>query len=214
MSLYRSPIESDLSTISSIKPSLKKGNSNQSFISNETKRVMFYLIGLLVLFFLLWCIRRLFKETFDQPSKLDSYFKKTKLKLDEPTNENDEGKKKKESKGERLAKKTVEAIFGVPFTKVRPNMLKNKVTGYNLELDVFNEDLGLAIEYNGQQHYKYVPFFHKNYEHFLNQKYRDEIKRMLCTQNGIKLIEIHYLTPFEEFETVIRTEARRFGYDV
>ena len=52
------------------------------------------------------------------------------------------------------------------------------VTGgnFNLELDCFNKELRIGLEYNGVQHYKYVPYFHKNKEAFLNQKYRDDMK--------------------------------------
>ena len=34
--------------------------------------------------------------------------------------------------------------------------------------------------------------FHKNKEHFLNQKYRDELKNMICKQNRILLIRVPY----------------------
>ncbi len=93
-------------------------------------------------------------------------------------------------------------------------MLKNNVTGHNLELDLYNDELKLGIEYSGVQHYKFVPFFHKNYEHFLTQKYRDEIKRMLCEKNDIKLIEIPYTVKLKDMETFIRIEARKLGFEV
>ena len=208
--------------------SLKSKNGYKDFFSiffkPKHKKMFYFIAGLLLLFFILWVIRTVFKETFDRPAKLDSYFRKRKIKekkelfdLDELKLQDESAtnsKKKTDSKGEIQARKCAEIIFSKPFIKIRPTMLKNKVTGYNLELDIYNEELGLAIEYNGKQHYKYTPFFHKNYEHFLNQKYRDEIKRMLCQQNGIKLIEVHYLTPLEDMETVLRVEARKLGYDV
>ena len=50
----------------------------------------------------------------------------------------------------------------------------------------------LGCEYNGRQHYKFTPFFHKNYEAFDNQKYRDYIKKDLCEKNGIRLIIVPY----------------------
>ena len=72
----------------------------------------------------------------------------------------------------------------------------------------------LAIENSGRQHYKYVPFFHKNYEDFLNQKYRDEIKKMLCKKNDIMLIEIPYTVKHEDIETFIRLESRKLNFKV
>ena len=96
------------------------------------------------------------------------------------------------SKGEYNCKNYLEKIFNRPFNKIRPDILKNNVTGHNLEIDLYNEELKLGIEYNGQQHYKYCKGIHKNYEHFQTQKYRDEIKKHLCKDNDITLIEVPY----------------------
>jgi hypothetical protein len=91
----------------------------------------------------------------------------------------------------------LEDLFGVPFSKERPDFLRNPVTSdgrdtNNLELDCYNSGLKLAVEYNGVQHYKYVPYFHKNRDAFQNQKYRDYMKREMCEKNGITLIEVPY----------------------
>ena len=96
------------------------------------------------------------------------------------------------SNGEMKCKLYLEKIFNKPFEKIRPDILKNSVTGKNLELDLYNDELKLAIEYNGEQHYKFFPKIHKNYEHFQTQKYRDEMKKMLCQRKGITLIEVPY----------------------
>lgn len=98
-----------------------------------------------------------------------------------------------QSEGEARARQTLEAYFGLPFSRVRPDFLSNTALGgRNLELDCFNEELKLAVEFNGRQHYEFVPHFHKNIETFHNQKYRDELKRIYCRDNGIYLIEIPY----------------------
>jgi len=99
-----------------------------------------------------------------------------------------------DSKGEIECRKAVETYFQAPFGKSRPDFLRNPVTGgtCNLELDCFNPDIGLAIEYNGRQHYNYVPYFHKNKEAFHNQKYRDWMKVKMCEENGIHLISVPY----------------------
>lgn len=100
----------------------------------------------------------------------------------------------KDSKGEIECRYVMEDIFKTSFNKARPDFLRNTVTGglHNLELDCFSSKLRIAVEYNGIQHYKYVPFFHKNKEAFLNQKYRDYMKRQLCKENRIILIEVPY----------------------
>lgn len=97
-----------------------------------------------------------------------------------------------DSAGEKMCRRHLEKRLGVPFRKERPDFLKNPVTDSNLELDCFNRDLKLALEYNGKQHYEWVPKFHKTKTEFHAQKYRDEIKRRLCFENGIDLIEVPY----------------------
>jgi hypothetical protein len=108
----------------------------------------------------------------------------------------------KESKGEKQCRYIMQSIFNKPFTNQRPNFLRS-VTGNNLELDCYNEELKLAVEYNGAQHEKYIPYFHKNKEAFLNQLYRDDIKRRICKDNGIYLIEVPHTVKIHDIEKYI-----------
>jgi hypothetical protein len=85
-----------------------------------------------------------------------------------------------DSKLEIKAKFILENIFRRPFVKIRPDFLRNDVTGYNLEIDLYNEDLRLGVEINGDQHYKFIPFFHRNKDAFRSQQYRDEMKKVKC----------------------------------
>lgn len=120
----------------------------------------------------------------------------------------------KESRGEKECRRVLQKIFNKPFNKCRPNFLNNPVTGgkYNLELDCYDERLKLAVEYNGVQHYKYSPFFHKNKEAFMNQKYRDELKHRMCRENGVNLIEVPNTVEVEQIESFIRQRLKRLGY--
>ena len=122
----------------------------------------------------------------------------------------------KESKGETECKRVLEKLFKRPFVKERPTFLHNPVTGggNNLEIDCFNSQLGLGIEYQGSQHYNYIPFFHKNKEAFQNQKYRDEMKRVKCRDNGIVLIEVPYTVGVHEIENYLTRELRKHGFKV
>lgn len=98
-----------------------------------------------------------------------------------------------ESKGELECRAVAERLTGKPFPKARPTFLKNTITsGHNLELDCYNAELGIAIEYNGQQHYHYTPYFHRSRDAFDNIRYRDDLKQRLCEQVGIKLIIVPY----------------------
>lgn len=77
------------------------------------------------------------------------------------------------------------------FKKIRPCWLKFK-NGANLELDYYCEKLSLAFEYNGKQHYDYIPHFHRTYEAYELQLERDEYKAKMCEKEGIKLIIVPY----------------------
>lgn len=114
----------------------------------------------------------------------------------------------RESKGEIECRKVLEEIFRRPFNKERPNILRNPVTSdisfsNNLELDCYNSELKIAVEYNGIQHYKYIPYFHKTKDAFQNQKYRDYIKREICKKNGITLIEVPYTVKIPDIKSYI-----------
>ncbi|CAG8714126.1 2479_t:CDS:2 [Dentiscutata erythropus] len=61
----------------------------------------------------------------------------------------------------------------------KPKFLKG------LHLDGYNEELGLAFEYSGNQHYQIVPFFHPQGQMNLDaQICRDWEKRALCYKEG------------------------------
>ena len=130
------------------------------------------------------------------------------LPLTEPYKKNqtiDKVKQGGDSKGEVECRRVLQTIFAKPFDKARPDFLNNPVTGgsFNLELDCFDPELKIAVEYNGRQHYEYTPFFHKNKDQFTMQKYRDDMKRRLCKDEDILLIEVPYTVPVKGIEEFI-----------
>jgi len=129
---------------------------------------------------------------------------------------NEDNKPGKESKGEIECRNVLENIFKTSFEKARPGFLNNPVTGgiHNLELDCYNPKLKLAVEYNGIQHYNFTPYFHKNKESFTNQKYRDELKRRMCKDNMITLIEVPYTVKTENIKDYLIKELLKHGYIV
>ena len=77
--------------------------------------------------------------------------------------------------------------MGCTFNKCRPKFLQV------LEYDGYNEELKLAFEYQGIQHYQYIPHFHRNgKEDFEKQKERDALKDILSIENNITVIRIPY----------------------
>lgn len=122
----------------------------------------------------------------------------------------------RDSSGETECRRVLKQIFNRPFNKDRPDFLRNPVTGgnFNLEIDCFDIEMKLGCEYQGIQHYKYVPYFHKNKESFMNQKYRDDMKRRMCIDNGIKLVEVPYTVKVPDIRNYIIKELRKIGYNV
>jgi hypothetical protein len=120
----------------------------------------------------------------------------------------------RESKGENECRRVLELLFNKSFPSQRPDFLRNPVTGgnFNLELDCYNSSMKLAVEYNGVQHYKYSPYFHKNNEQFINQKYRDDMKRRLCKERGVTLIEVPYTVKLHDIKDYIVKECIKYGY--
>lgn len=124
--------------------------------------------------------------------------------IDEEENVNDMGLKGFQSKGETECKKSIESLTQKRFDKARPDFLKNEITGKNLELDCYNDELKIAIEYNGIQHYEYTPIFHKSRDAFYNTKYRDKMKEELCNKNNIKLIVVPYTVKLQDIKKYIQ----------
>src|SRR5665648_148 len=95
-------------------------------------------------------------------------------------------------KSEEKCRNILETLFNSEFPSVRPDFLKNPETKRKLELDCYNEELKLALEYSGKQHYIFPNHFHKTKEDFLKQIRRDDYKKRVCIYKGVKLIVVPY----------------------
>lgn len=92
-------------------------------------------------------------------------------------------------------------------------MLTNPITNSPLELDIYNKELNLAIEYNGSQHYVFNKMMHNNSkDRFQNQQYRDYIKKNLCKENGIDLIIVPYTIKHDQIANFLLRELSARGY--
>lgn len=114
-------------------------------------------------------------------------------------------------KNEEKCREIVEKIYNRPFKKSRPDFLKNPKTGRNLELDMYNESLKLAVEYNGIQHRVYAPYFHKSLDDFLCQVERDKLKSQRCNEVGVTLIIVPDTVRYNEMEEYIKLELKKAG---
>lgn len=67
--------------------------------------------------------------------------------------------------------------------------------GALLEFDILIKNKKTLIEYNGEQHYKFVRIFHKSLKRFEAQQKRDALKIKLAQDNGYKLVIFKFTEP-------------------
>jgi len=97
------------------------------------------------------------------------------------------------NKGEDIVAEALADILNSLIQRnIRPDFLRNPETGKNMEIDCFNEEYAVAVEYNGIQHYKFPSVFYKSEKDFNDQIYRDKLKMKLCNENNIYLIVVPY----------------------
>lgn len=126
-----------------------------------------------------------------------------KKRVSELLNMNMPGNLKSKWKYESICCKVLEEFYKKPFVSTRPGWLKNPETGGILEIDCYNDELKIGVEYNGIQHYRYPNIFHKTYDEFIKQVRRDQYKHKKCDENGVYLITVPYNVPQEKIKEYI-----------
>ena len=120
------------------------------------------------------------------------------------------------SRSEILTRQIFEELTGLFFPSIRPDFLKNPETNLNLELDGYCDDLKLAFEYQGKQHYEFVEYFHKTIEKFTNSQKRDRLKLKLCKDHEISVILIPYTLNYQnesDLRVFIKDSLVAFGFE-
>ena len=116
-----------------------------------------------------------------------------------------------EQKGKREShiRRILQNIFQKPFPSVKPAWLVNDKTRRKLEIDCYNHELRIAVEIDGEQHSKYLPFLHKTYENFLKQQERDLLKSKIIKERGIRLIRVPHTIETNELEKFLMNELNK-----
>ena len=104
---------------------------------------------------------------------------------------------------ERFVKDVLEAISEKKFEKKRPEWLKTD-DGKRLELDCYNEELKIAVEYNGDQHYKLCKFNKFDENKLKEIKQFEEVKKIKCQEQDIKLLIIPFWKTHDEIVDIIK----------
>lgn len=79
------------------------------------------------------------------------------------------------------------------------------------EYDIFVVNRNILIEYNGQQHYEFIPFFQKTKANFKKQLARDKAKVKLAKKNGKNLIVFKYDEPIFKDYVINKIEGELHG---
>jgi len=114
--------------------------------------------------------------------------------------------------GERFCRAMFERIFDAPFGKARPKWLLNE-RKRRMELDGFNQQLGVAFEFQGPQHYTEIEHFHRKGS--LERRARDDAtKRVLCKAHKVSLIEVPHTVKYEDVQQYIHGQCLSLGVKV
>lgn len=118
--------------------------------------------------------------------------------------------------GERICKLVFEHIFGSKFERVRLKDWKSE-RGAALELDGYSQELKIAFEYQGLQHYKNVGFYFKSEEEFKNRLKNDELKQIFAKRDGITLViidEFKRKSDISYLLDLVASECKKAGIQV
>jgi hypothetical protein len=76
--------------------------------------------------------------------------------------------------------------------------------GALLEFDILIKSEWILVEYNGEQHYKFIKIFHRRLKWFKDQQKRDALKESLAKANNYKLVVIKFDEPLVEDYLVMK----------
>lgn len=114
---------------------------------------------------------------------------------------------------ESICRQYFEAFFQKKFPKIRPNWLVGK-NGRSLELDGYCEELKLAFEYQGEQHYNdNLNEFFKN-RTLVEQQMADACKSDICKTRNIVLVKIPYTVSYKSMGKYIFNECVSAGINI
>lgn len=112
---------------------------------------------------------------------------------------------------EDVCRAYLETYLEVKLEKKRPEWLKTE-DGRSLELDGYNEELKVAFEHDGRQHYEVDGQYTKTEEELFDLQMRDKQKEEICLKNGVLLFRIPqlgYYTKVEDLPDLLIEQSKK-----
>lgn len=116
-------------------------------------------------------------------------------------------KKHPRSRTEQGVIDILESITGKKFPTINPKWLRWR--GRTLELDGYNVQLAIALEFSGPLHTKWFPG-KESYKKYYERVIKDEAKKEICARNGVTLIVIDMSLPSRHWRNYLLSRL----YDV
>lgn len=110
------------------------------------------------------------------------------------------------SDSEQKFREVIEELLEAKFPRKRPKWLVNE-NGNRLELDGYNEELKIAFEYQGRQHFEIVKAFKGTQKILEKTQKHDSIKKSLCKKYNIILLCPTYEMDESEYKKYILKNA-------
>ena len=108
-----------------------------------------------------------------------------------------------------MCQEILSKYLGPPSKERKPNFLKTLKHPSGLQLDIPYYHYDFAFEVQGEQHDKYIEFFHKgDPNNFIKQQEQDQLKKELYEENSIVLKYIWY---YEDPHIIISEHLRELG---
>lgn len=111
------------------------------------------------------------------------------------------------SRSEAEVVRYLEEITGEKFPTAYPKWLIWR--GSNLELDGYNQDLGVALEFSGPLHTKWYPQM-ESYADYFDRVTKDIVKKRLCKRHNVHLMVIDASLPARHWRDYVK--SRLYDY--
>ena len=97
--------------------------------------------------------------------------------------------------------------FDIVYEEVTLPGIRSTINTRPLYADFYIHSPRIMIEVQGEQHYKFVPFFHTNRTEYFRAKKLDALKQEWCAINEICLVPLPYNESDEQWEERIRNRT-------